>query len=76
MQKKLDEVELDVIEMYLNMLKNDTDLSNLTCNNIASLLQERFNIQCGEEEIFLLHEPEVYDVWYEDSYYYKNVLGL
>ena len=76
MQEELVEVELDVIEMYLNMIKNDTNLDNLTCSNIVSLLQKRFGIKCSEEEVFLLHEPQIYDVWYEDAYYYKNVLNL
>lgn len=70
------EVELDEIEMLLGLFKESDDLSGLTCSQIAKEMQSRYQIQCSEEDIFLLHEPDVYDVWYEDAYYYKNVLGL
>lgn len=72
----LHKVELDEIEILLSLLSQTDDISELTCDQIASLMQEKYQIKCSGEEIFLLHEPDVKDVWYEDMYYYKNVLGL
>ena len=72
----LHKVELDEIEILLSLLSQTDDISELTCDQTASLMQEKYQIECSGEEIFLLHEPVVKDVWYEDMYYYKNVLGL
>lgn len=76
MTENLKEVELDEIEALLNIMLNYVDTSNMTSDQIASEIQLRYSVKCSGEQIFLLHEPEVRDVWYEDTYYYKNVLGL
>lgn len=76
MIEPLREVELDELEAYLSFYKALYSVDDITCDQIANKLSERYQIKCSGEEIFLLHEPEVYDVWYEDTYYYKNVLGL
>lgn len=76
MQENLREVELDELEAYLNIYKMLYSVDYLTCDQIANILQSRYQIKCSGEEIFLLHEPDVYDVWYEDTYYYKNVIGI
>lgn len=74
--QNLRKVELDEIEALLQLLGQMQNIDDLTCDQIASEIQSRFQVECSGEEIFLLHEPEVRDVWYEDTYYYKNVLGL
>lgn len=74
--QNLRKVELDEIEALLQLLSQMQNIDDLTCDQIASEIQSRFQVECSGEEIFLLHEPEVRDVWYEDTYYYKNVLGL
>lgn len=76
MQEDLKEVELYEIEVLLGLLGGILDLTELTSDQIASEIQQRYSVKCSGEEVFLLHEPAVYDVWYEDAYYYKNVLGL
>lgn len=72
----LKEVELDQIEILLSLISKTEDISELTCDQIANRIQEKYKVKCSGEEIFLLHEPVVKDVWYADTYYYKNVLGL
>ena len=74
--QNLRKVELDEIEALLQLLSQMQNIDDLTCDQIASEIQSRFQVECSGEEIFLLHEPAVRDVWYEDTYYYKNVLGL
>lgn len=74
--QNLRKVELDEIEALLQLLSQMQNIDDMTCDQIASEIQSRFQVECSGEEIFLLHEPEVRDVWYEDTYYYKNVLGL
>lgn len=76
MQETFREVELDELEAYLNLYKALYFVDDLTCDQIANTLSNRYQIKCSGEEIFLLHEPDVYDVWYEEKYYYENVLGL
>lgn len=76
MQENLREVELDEIEALIGILGHIIDLNELTSDQIASEIQSRYFVKCSGEEVFLLHEPSIRDVWYEDMYYYKNVLGL
>lgn len=75
-QDKLREVELDEIEALLNLYTQLYDVSNLTSDQIASEIQSKYQVKCSGEEIFLLHESDIRDVWYEDRYYYENVLGI
>lgn len=74
--QNLRKVELDEIEALLQLLGQMQNIDDMTCDQIASEIQSRFQVECSGEEIFLLHEPGVYDVWYENTYYYKNILGL
>lgn len=76
MQENFRGVELDELEAYLNVYKALYSVDNLTSDQIARELSSRYQIKCSGEDIFLLHEPDIYDVWYENRYYYENVLGL
>lgn len=73
---ELKAVELDELEALIDLLKQIEDISELSSDQIALRIQERFSVLCSGEDIFLLHESDIRDVWYEDTYYYKNVLGL
>jgi len=76
MIEPLREVELDELEAYLSFYKALYSVDDLTCDQIANKLSERYQIKCSGEEIFLLHEPDVLDVWYDSAYYYSKVLGI
>lgn len=76
MIEPLREVELDELEAYLSFYKSLYSVDGLTCDQIAKALSERYRIACCWQDIFLLHEPDALDVWYDDTYYYSKVLNL
>lgn len=55
----MSKIPLDELELYLQVLKNESpDLVNISSTTeIAVLINNRFNVNCSERDIFLLHEP-------------------
>lgn len=74
MSDKLVKVEIDEIELYLNLLKQEIKLDQYTSSEIAEMIRINFNIECTEQDIFLLHEPTIIDPVYETICIYKDFI--
>lgn len=71
----LKQIEIDETELYLELLKSNEDINHLTNKEIANLIQDKYGVECSEQDIFLLHEPTLQDEIYDSEYFYKQVLG-
>ena len=71
----LKQTEIDEKELFLELLKTEQDINHLTYREIANLIQDKFGIECSEEDVNLLHEPTIDDMVYDSEYFYKQVLG-
>lgn len=69
MNDSLIKVDLDELEAILHYLEEVEDIRELTSKQIADRIQQRFGIECKEEEIFLLHDPQVSNVIEHDVIY-------
>lgn len=74
---KLEKVELDIIELYLNTLKHEfpEDIKNSTYEEIAEMIQSNFSVVCKEKYIRLLHEPTVEDDIADCEIFYSGMFG-
>jgi len=74
---ELKHVELDELELYLELLKNDNpaDINKATYKEIANLIQNNFGVACTEQDMFLLHEPTIEQDRLSLEIHYR-VLGL
>lgn len=68
----LKEVELDEIELYYNILKNENALliNNSTSEEIANIIQANFKVKCSGRDVFLLHEPTLDDMILDSKIHY------
>lgn len=75
---KLKKVEIDEIELYLELLKSDDPktINSSTYKAIADMIQDKFLIECTEEDIRLLHEPTIEEMEEDLRTYYSNTLRL
>lgn len=61
-------IPLDELELCLQVLKHEAAelVNNSSSKELVSLIKNRFNVNCSERDIFLLHEPtleeEILDV--------------
>lgn len=72
---KLKKVELDEIELYYNILKeeNPEKINLLTYQEIADVISENFEVYCSGKDIFILHEPTFDDLVDDITIHYNLI---
>lgn len=69
-------VPLDQLEVMMQLVKiKNPELKSATYNEISKAVSKEFNVKCDEDDIFLLHEPQIDELEREAEIYYSNMLN-
>lgn len=68
---------IDEVELYLNLAKKEHPeiIEGKTYLEISKAINRAYKINCNEDDIFLLHEPTIYEME-EDLRIYFEAMGL
>lgn len=70
----MERIPLDELEVKIQLLKQEVDISNYTSTQICKLIQSNFNVDCDELDLFLLDTPKNINPVDEAIITYKDIL--
>lgn len=69
-------VPLDQLHVMMQLVKiKNPKLKSATYKEISDAITKEFEVKCNEDDIFILHEPQIDELEREAQIYYSNMLN-